>query len=554
MQRFLNNRPGPWLLLTAITALLTLPGLGHPSLWDIDEGNNAEAAREMLERGDWVVPTFNFELRVDKPALLYWLQILAYQLFGVSELAARLPSALAAWLAVLGTYELGRAFFGATAGLWSGLVLASSLAFCAAAHFANPDALLTACTTATFLAFWWSYQKGRLAFSLLGVWTGLAVLAKGPVGLVLPGGVLALFLLAVRRLSLLADRRLILGLATFLAVALPWYAWVGAETRAEFLRGFFLKHNFGRFLSPMENHAGPPFYYVLAILIGLTPWSVFGGLALWNSVREGRLDPGRRPAYVFLWCWVAAYVVFFSLARTKLPNYVLPAYPALALLTGQFLTRWQQGEFQPAPRILTLALVLFAAIGMVTVAGLLVAGGAVDVAALRGRRLPGLLTWAWVGVLPVLGAVLGAAFLRRGQTVPACFTLASTAVIFLGLLAGGGAAAVEACKAPRGLIGLLPAGHQQREVRIACYGYFQPSLVFYCRRQVKVLASAAEAAQFLEWPYEAYLIIPATVWDDLQRRVTVPHAVLGRRFDLYRNMDIVVVCNRPQVVTPCRGS
>src|SRR5262245_51295217 len=146
MLRRLDHRVGHYLLLLTVAAATCCPNLGAPSLWDIDEGHNAEAAREMLASGNWIVPTFNFELRVDKPALLYWLQIAAYQTFGVNEFAARLPSALSGLLAVLLAYELGRAMFGAATGLLTGLVLASTILFAAAAHFANPDALLTACT------------------------------------------------------------------------------------------------------------------------------------------------------------------------------------------------------------------------------------------------------------------------------------------------------------------------------------------------------------------------------------------------------------------------
>src|SRR5207248_682613 len=184
----MRQRAGHYLLLLTVAGCLYLPNLGEPSLWDIDEGNNAEAAREMLEADNWRLPTFNYQLRVDKPALLYWLQIFAYGAFGVGEFAARLPSALAGIATVLLTYELGRRMFGATAGLLAGLILASAVMFCAAAHFANPDALLTGCTVLTFFVFWRRLDQ-RLAFASLGVCTGLAVLAKGPVGLLLPAAV-----------------------------------------------------------------------------------------------------------------------------------------------------------------------------------------------------------------------------------------------------------------------------------------------------------------------------------------------------------------------------
>src|SRR5205085_4446315 len=171
----------------------------------------------MYESGNWIVPTFNFVLRVDKPALLYWLQMLGYHFFGVSEFSARLPSALAALGAVLLTYELGRKMFSAVAGLYAGLILASSILFCAAAHFANPDALLNACTVLTFLFFWRDWERGGNGWLVLGgVSTGLAMLAKGPVGLVLPTVTILLFLLRSGQLGRYFRRQLVGGIVVFL--------------------------------------------------------------------------------------------------------------------------------------------------------------------------------------------------------------------------------------------------------------------------------------------------------------------------------------------------
>src|SRR5262249_994402 len=161
----------------------------------------AEAAREMLEAENWIVPTFNFELRVDKPVLLYWLQLACYSLFGVCEFAARLPSAMAAMLTVLLTYELGRRLFDPSTGLLAGLVLASTAFFTGSAHFANPDALLNASTVLTFLLFWSGFIRGSSTWLLwIGLSTGLGFLAKGPVGTVLPAVVIGLFLLWSRQL------------------------------------------------------------------------------------------------------------------------------------------------------------------------------------------------------------------------------------------------------------------------------------------------------------------------------------------------------------------
>jgi 4-amino-4-deoxy-L-arabinose transferase-like glycosyltransferase len=393
-QRF-HHRGGHYALLVAVSAGLFLVNLGTPSLWDIDEGHNAEAAREMMVAGNAVVPTFNYELRTDKPALLYWLQIGAYRLLGVNEFAARLPSALAALGAVLVTYELGVLLFGASAGLLAGLVLASTVMFCAAAHFANPDALLLFFSSLSLLFFWRSFARGgRGWFVPAGIASGLAVLAKGPVGLVLPGAVVVLFLLWCHWLRLLFDRRLGWGVLAFGLVALPWYGWVAAETKGQFLRGFFLTHNVNRFVGTLENHGGPIFYYPLVLLAGFAPWSAFLGLTGWYGFKALRSGPSEQnsPAmdprwpFRFLWCWVMVYGGFFSLSGTKLPNYILPLYPPTALLTAWFLDQWRRGELQPPGWALKTSLACLALMGLGTVGGFLVAGGVIDLPSLKGRH------------------------------------------------------------------------------------------------------------------------------------------------------------------------
>jgi 4-amino-4-deoxy-L-arabinose transferase-like glycosyltransferase len=555
MFRRFDNRSGHYVLLLCVAAGLFLVNLGGPSLWDIDEGNNAEAAREMLASGNWVVPTFNFELRVDKPALLYWLQIGAYEIFGVNEFAARLPSALAALATVLLTYELGRRMFGPAAGLLAGLVLASTAMFCAAAHFANPDALLVACTTLTLLVFWLSYARGgRGWFVPAGVTAGLAFLAKGPVGLVLPLGVCGLFLLWSRRLTILLDRRLALGVLAFLLVALPWYAWVGAETKGEFLRGFFLTHNRDRFLNPMENHAGPVFYYLLVLVAGFAPWSVFFGLVGWYALRalrppraSDRLQPPSPddPApFRFLICWIVVYLVFFSASGTKLPNYVLPLYPPAAILTACFLDRWRRGVIHPPGWVLRLSLVCLALFGVVVLAGLCLVGGLIPSVGRRGRPLEGLGQGAWLGLLPLLAASAAWWCLRHDRRPGFVLVFAATAVGVIGALAAWAGSAFNRHKAPQALASFIQADQANREVRIACYQYFQPSLVFYARREVTRLDKEQDALDFLASPLPVYLVLPASAWQDLEAKVAGRHHVIGLRRDMYRRCEVVVVANQ----------
>jgi 4-amino-4-deoxy-L-arabinose transferase-like glycosyltransferase len=549
----LNHRAGHYALLLAVSSALFLVNLGGPSLWDVDEGRNAGCAYEMLESGDYLKPTFNAELRVDKPPLLYWLEAVAYQYVGVNELAARLPSALAALLTVLLTYELGRDLFGKAVGLLAGLVFASTPMVCASARFANPDALLNLFTVVPLLAFWLGYARaGRYLFVPVGLGMALAVLAKGPVGLVMPVAVIALFLLWQRRLHLLWTPRLLLGALVFGLVALPWYALVGAETKGAFLRGFLWTHNIDRFRSTMENHSGGPLYYVAVLVVGFAPWSAFLGPALWYARREntqarsatqGTSSPPT--AHCFLWCWVGAYFLFFTASATKLPNYILPLCAPLAVLTASFLERWRRGEIRPRSAVLAGCLAGLAVIGVAASFGLAVAGGLASGWLPKAPRLEGLGPWAFVGLFPVLGSAAAWWCWRRQRRGAVLVSLVASAFLLLAPLAAWAVASLNEHKAARPLVAEAGACRPTEDIRVSCYelGYL-PSLTFYCGRTVKEQEKEEDVLDFLRWPMPVYLFVPEPVWQRLAAKVPGPCRVVSRRRDLYRNCVVVAVTNQ----------
>ena len=164
-------------------------------------------------------------------------------------------------------------------------------------------------------------------------------------GLLLPASVVLLFLVWERQLGRLVDSRLLLGLLGFLAVAAPWYVWVALETKGVWIAEFWRMHNQDRFLGTMENHGGSVFYYLLVLVLGLAPWSVFMLLTGVHATQEvrGGASP-ERSATRFLLCWIGVYFLFFSIARTKLPNYILPLYPAAAILLAHCLDRWRRAH------------------------------------------------------------------------------------------------------------------------------------------------------------------------------------------------------------------
>jgi 4-amino-4-deoxy-L-arabinose transferase-like glycosyltransferase len=534
-------------LLVTVGSLLYLVNLGAPSLWDVDEGRNSEAAREMMESGNWVVPTFNYELRTDKPALLYWLQILSFRCFGVNEFAARLPSALASILTVLLTYEMARRMFDSRTGLLAGLVLASSIAFTGAAHFANPDALLCACIMLTMFAFWNSYVRAdRLWPMLCGVTTGLAVLAKGPVGLVLPGAVIFLFLLWQKQWRLILDRRLFVGLALFLLVAAPWYGWVAAETKGAFLREFIIQHNVERFGSPMQKHGGFIFYYPFVLMLGLGAWSILLVPACWQALGK-RLESeklvAQAPAsYRFLWLWFAVFFAFFSLAHTKLPNYILPVYPAVAVLIARCVERWRRGDVV-APRWWTgLALACLAVVGVGIVITMVVLGGLLPL--LPKYHMECLRPWATVGVVVILGSVLLGVLLQRGYRLGALTTLVSMTVVLLAAAVDFAVPAFDVEKSSRPLSQIIRERTQEPDLRLGAFNCFEPSLVFYCQREVIDIDSEEAALQFLRFQTQVCVVMSTQDWMRLQKRAGQECHVLGQARDLYSSQRLVVVTNR----------
>ena len=551
-----RTRLADYALLLAVTAALTLPNLGTSSLWDVDEGVNAEAAREMHEAHTWVIPTFNYELRTAKPVMLYWLQRASYAAFGVNEWSARLPSALAAWLTVLLTYELARRMFGRPTGLLGGLVLASAIEFCVLAHAATPDATLLLFTVLTYYLFWVGHENGKKSWWVpTAAACGLAALTKGPVGVALPGLVLLWYFAWNRELRRLVDRRIVWAALAFLLVAGPWYGLVTAETRGEWARKFFLNENVTRALQPLEDHNGPVYYHAAALLVLFAPWSIFilgsvGYGVKWSNECPPVATGGLARPYRFLLCWFAAYLVGFSLVSTKLPNYVLPLYPALAILTARLLVRWREGESLARwlmPASVGAMLLMAATVG----GGLLVVGGAVPVLPAKARTFPGLERWAGLGLVPLVGAAGMAWFLRKNDRGGVVTTASVTATAFVGLIAAFPIQVMDRYKAPRELVRESGVGDPGRDVRAGSFDWFQPSVVFYARREVEKIPSPERVAEFLAVPTPGYLFIPEPTWRLwIAPLVKGPHRVAARHFDFYRNCDILVITND---MTPLNG-
>lgn len=546
----LNNRIGHYGILIVASACLSLVNLGEPSLWDIDEGLNAEAARAMYVSGNWVVPQFNGELRSAKPALLYWLQATAYDLFGVNEMAARLPSALAALLTALLAYELARFMFCASVGFMTGLILVSSLLFCGSAHFANPDALLHLFTVLTLLLYWRDFERGGDRWLLwTGISSGLAVLAKGPVGLILPSAVISLHLFWSGQFKRWFKPWLVGGVIVFILVAIPWYAWVAAETKGQFLREFFFKHHVQRFNEPMESHSGPFVYYLLVLCVGFAPWSMFFVPSSWHAWKsQPRSEDTQKrtidPRYRFLFSWMIMFFLFFTAAATKLPNYILPVYVPVAIMIAHFLDRWRKGEVQPPAWMMYLSLSCLVLTGVGLIFGTLIASGRMLPGVMRGREIPTLAPWALFGGLPIVASGVLWWFWKSQAKQRLFVALGVYAVLFTGTLANWGVSQLESRKCVRTLAKVFQNEKAAGEIRVAGYDYFHPSMVFYCQRTVERIWGEPTAHEFLSYPVPVYIFIPVRDLDKIRANSPKPFRELARGFDMYKGREIALITNQ----------
>jgi len=361
-----------WLVL--ICGIAFFWGLASVGLVDETEPLFAEAARQMYETGDWVTPYFNGVPRFDKPPLVYWLMAIGFHIFGVNEFAVRLPSALSATALVgMGFYtlrrfgfsrpELATAFADLANGetnpprsrlsqrnlVWSAVIGSAIMALhpetIVWARIGVSDMLLSSCIGIALFTFFLGYAQPEsptrqrnwylVAFAFLG----FAVLAKGPVGLALPGfTVFAFGFYTGQFRKLLREMHLVKGAIIFFAITVPWYVLVIVANGQTYIDSFFGYHNVERFTGVVNGHAAPGYFYFLVVAVGFLPWSPFLPWAI-ARVRPQRWNfwqtqPRSSHLGIFALIWFLVILGFFTIAVTKLPSYVLPLMPAAAILVG----------------------------------------------------------------------------------------------------------------------------------------------------------------------------------------------------------------------------
>ena len=325
----------PLVLIVLYVCLFS--GLGAFGLVGPDEPRYAAIARAMAETHDWVTPRLWGTPWFEKPALYYWIAGGAMRIFGVSEFAARLPSALAALLAVLAVAWTALRSYGLGAAWYTLLMLSTSVAMIGFSRAASPDMLFAGLLTATMAVATEMLLKPRPGPALriaFGFFLGATVLAKGPAAVILAGGATLLWAAISRQWR--APFRFLhpLIIVVFCATALPWYV-LCALRNPDFLRVFIWQHNFERYLTPIFEHRQPFWFFGPILLLAILPWILFSIITIADAVQSVRNGMYIHSPGTFFACWTAFPVLFFSLSQSKLPGYILPAVPPLVILLGR---------------------------------------------------------------------------------------------------------------------------------------------------------------------------------------------------------------------------
>ena len=521
-------------------------GLQDSTIWDANEAFYAETPREMIESGDYVNPSFNYQPRFNKPVLSYWTVAASYLAFGVSERSERLPIAAAAVVLIATAFGLGRAAGTTEAGLVAALALATTPRLLMFARRIFIDVWITMFMALTLLCFALAErhpERGRRYLLLMYVSAGLGVLTKGPVAVVLPALAFLIFLALERRLGDLRRMMIPSGILIVSAIVLPWYLALYAQHGWVHIKEFFIDENVMRYAQPVGMARRGLLFYLPVMLTDLFPWSVLLPVAFvgaWGAFRGGR-NFERSSVQRLLVIWIASIVLFFTFSRTKEDLYIFPIVPAEAALIGMVLAG-------PRERHAFVRWSLVAAGALVAAIG----AGLLAVVVVPGRyELGGSLAVALMAIGGGLAAAAAAWRRRVAQSALAlgtAFTLLSWMFVLVSL------PDFERYKPVAPLVTIIKE-RAGADARIGYYRFAFPSMAFYMRRPVFEFFDVESLTRAFASGSEVYCLMTADDYAAVRDSLAGPTTVLARRpfFDVkVRTLlegtalpEIVLVSNRP---------
>jgi 4-amino-4-deoxy-L-arabinose transferase-like glycosyltransferase len=517
------------LVLLAAALVLFFVDLGGSAIWDANEAFYVETPREMMERGDYVFPTFNYEPRVNKPVLSYWIVGVFYHLFGVSVGVQRVPIAIGGVLLVLIAFYLGRLACppgesrdtAIRAGLWAALGFAVSPRLVMFSRRIFIDIYITLFMAATLLFFALAErypERRRLFLSLMYAAVGLGVLTKGPIAVALPGLVFFVYLLARGELRRVTRMMIPLGTVIVLAIVVPWYAALYQRDGWTHIASFFLGENFGRYSDGIgfDTGRGPEFYLGVVFSDGF-PWALmlFPAAAVWwrrwrARAGETSLAPdeprGPEAIQTLLWIWILAIVLFFSFSASKQDLYIYPVMPAIAALGGVMIATAAPG----ARTVSTVIGLLLAALG----AGILfifqASGNVYEVAGVGA-----------VGTIAIAGGFAALVLAARNRWRSGLLAFIAAGVLINWILVLRVLPSFEKYKPVPPITAFLEARVNADDV-VAHYSVALPSMVYYMRRHIDVTYDRAEFIRIMQQPRRVFAVLWTEEYERLRGDLGVP--------------------------------
>jgi 4-amino-4-deoxy-L-arabinose transferase-like glycosyltransferase len=514
------------LLLVLLLAAAVIPyfvKLGDSSIWDANEAYYTETPREMLESGDWINPTFNYEPRFNKPVLSYWIVAAFYQVFGVSVGVERVAIAILAMAMVIAAWFMARAVSThPLAPPLAALGLAVGPRFFMFSRRIMIDIAVTSMMTLTLLFFVLAERypaRRRLFLTLMYVTVGLGVLTKGPVAAAIPLLVFLAYLGVHRELSRLREMMIPAGILIALAIVAPWYVALYMQHGWTHITGFFIGENVGRFTETVGPQSRGLDFYLPVVFSDALPWSFCLPavvVAWWRSRRSGEPSMGVRLRTLLL-LWIGVIVVLFSFSQTKQDLYIFPIVAAVAVLGGDWLATALQGAFTTSLRgtlaVLGLALLVLG-VGVMTIFG--------------GEEPPYLTQGAFTSALVAIGGslIVGLALWWRRSHV-AIAALLVVFITFNWVLAVRVLPAFERYKPVPPLSAIIAREAGPDDV-VAHFDVSLPSMVFYLRRHIEIGFDPDEFARLLRSDRRVLGVLASDRYDAIKGLVGVKTCVVAR--------------------------
>ena len=548
-------------VLPVLLALAVCPyfvDLGGSAIWDANEAFYVETPREMLERGDYVTPTFNYEPRLNKPVLSYWIVSAFYHVFGVSVGVQRIPIAIGAVVMIATTFLLAFAGAPSSAGddsrprdaaLWAavGLAVTPRLLMFARRILIDIYISMFMGVTLLFFALAERYPARRRTFLLwMYVATGLGVLTKGPIAIVLPAAVFACYLLLHREMGRIRTMMLPAGMLIVAAIVVPWYAALYVRHGLAPIRSFIVGENLARYTEGLGVDADrEPWFYSSVIFSDSFPWSMFlfAAAAAWLAERSApasSADPARRVRSL-LWLWILVIVLFFTASAAKQDLYIFPIVTAVAALAGIAIARG-------LPHRSWIRWTAFGIGTMVSAAGagvLYLVGSAGSSYVFEGSRI--------MGTTGVVGGVVIAALAAAGRTRAALLVTLATFIVLDWVFVSRVLPGFERYKPVPGFAQTLASRLEPGDL-VVTYDEALPSLVYYLRRHVDPFFIDEALFEVFRSGRTVYAVLSTDNYRELAARIGVPTCELERRptFDVkLRNMiaekplpELVLITNK----------